>query len=176
MTIAVGSKNPTKINAVREAYKLVWPDETIEIITIDSPSGVSNQPVTDKESIKGATNRAKHALKNGKADFGVGLEGGIQKVGNEYFDCGWIVVIDKKGNRGIGSSIRMQTPPIMIKMIHEQNLELGVINDILFNTKNSKQATGHFGLMTKDALTRTSAYRDGVISALTRFIHPRLYE
>lgn len=68
----------------------------------------------------------------------------------------------------------MALPPKMVALIHEGH-ELGKVNDMVFKTKNSKHATGMFGLMTKDAITRQSCYTDGLISALSRFIRPELF-
>ena len=171
MKIAVGSKNPVKINATRQAFKKVFPDKSLRVESVDAKSGVSIQPMSDEECIRGAENRARLALKLTGADFGVGIEGGLNRLGEIWFDCGWIVVLDKKGKIGIGSSIKMRTPDKMVAMVIKKKVELGVVNDILFKRKNSKQAEGHFGLMTKGAITRTHGYRDGVISALTRFIN-----
>ena len=123
----------------------------------------------------GARNRAQKALAKLKADYGVGLEGGLHKINDKWFDAGWIVVIDKDGKEGIGSSVRIETPQKMMELIL-QGKELGIVCDILFDTQNSKQAGGHFGLMTKNAVTRTNAYKDAVASALSRFIHPTLFE
>lgn len=175
-TVAVGSKNPVKVEAVRLAFSDIWPDIEWEVKGLDVPSGVSNQPMSDKESVKGAANRAKKALKELQADFGVGIEGGVQKIGHEYVDSGWIIVIEKSGKMGIGSSIRMHTPHKMMKMVLEEGLELGDACDILFKRKNTKQAEGQFGLLTKNLITRTDAYRSGVVSALVRFINPELYD
>lgn len=174
--IAVGSKNPVKIEAVRLAFTDVWPEIEWEIVGSEIDSGVSSQPMSDRESVKGATNRAKRALKLHQADFGVGLEGGIQKVGQEYIDSGWMIVVAKDGRVGIGSSVRMHTPHKMMKMVLEEGKELGEVCDILFKRKNTKHAEGQFGLMTKNLITRTEGYRHGVISALVRFIHPDLYD
>lgn len=80
-----------------------------------------------------------------------------------------------KGQEGIGSTIRMETPPKLMTLI-KQGIELGVANDIIFGTTNSKQSNGHFGLMTKDVLTRQSCYSDAVVSALARFIHSHLFD
>ncbi len=173
--VAVGSKNPTKLEAVRLAFGEIWPEEEWEIIGVSSPSGVSNQPMSDEESITGARNRARHAIAETKADYGVGLEGGIQQIGANHFECGWMVVTDKNGTEGIGSSIKMNTPKKVMELI-EKGKELGDVIDILFNRTNAKQAEGYFGLMTKNAITRTKGYTDGVIVALTRFIHPHLFE
>lgn len=174
MKIAIGSTNPVKIAAVASAFKKVWPEESFEFISVNVKSGVSKQPMSDSESIKGAKNRAKSSLKSSKADFGVGLEGGVNKVGKYWFDCGWIFVVHKSGMEGIGSSIRMHTPSKMMKMI-KKGLELGEVDDILFNTKNSKQKYGHFGHMTKNKITRTKGYEHAVISALARFLNPDIF-
>lgn len=173
--VAVGSKNPTKIEAVKLAFEAVWPDERWEVEGVDVDSGVSSQPMSARESFKGATNRAKRALKQFNADFGVGLEGGIQKIAGAWLEGGWIVIIDKNGKKGMGTSILMNHPQKILDMIN-RGMELGEVTDLLFKRSNSKQAEGHFGIMTKNLITRTSGYRDGVITALVRFIHPDLYD
>lgn len=174
MKIAVGSENPVKINAVAHAFQLFRPKKTFKVIGVKVSSGVSDQPMSDAECIKGATVRAKKSLKILKADFGVGIEGGVNNIGSKWFDCGWVVVTDKKGRMGIGSSARMETPKIMIKMI-KKGMELGDVGDKLFNRKNSKQAEGHFGMMTDGVVTRKDGYTQAVVMALSRFIHPEMF-
>lgn len=174
MKIAVGSQNPIKIEATRRAFEALWPEEKWEISGTDVSSGVSSQPMSDEESIRGARNRARHALKTTGVDYGVGLEGGLHKIGKHYFDCGWIVVVDRAGNEGIGSTGKILTPPRLLKFI-DQGMELGTANDIVFHTINSKQNEGHFGLMTKNVITRSDGYMHGVVLALSRFVHPHLF-
>ena len=174
MKVAVGSQNPTKINAVKKAFEKVFPQTSWEVTGVDVPSGVADQPITDRESIRGATNRAKRAMKKHKTDYGVGIEGGMQKVGKEWFTSGWVVIIDKEGMVGTGSSIRMSIPPKLLELILDGN-ELGHANDIIFKQTNSKHGDGHFGLMTNNAITRTNAYQDAVYSALGRFLHPEVF-
>ena len=62
-----------------------------------------------------------------------------------------------------------------MRQIH-QGLELGIVIDIVFKTKNSRENIGHFGLMTKNTITRITGYRDAVIAALSRFVHPKLFK
>lgn len=69
----------------------------------------------------------------------------------------------------------MQTPNKMIKLMNKESLELGEVDDIMFNMKNSKQKQGHFGLMSNNAIKRSHAYSHAVISALVRFINPDLF-
>ncbi len=131
--------------------------------------------MSDTESIRGATSRAKGALKKSKADFGVGIEGGLQEFKGMWFDSGWVVIINKKGIIGIGSSIRMETPPVIINKV-KAGEEIGLIDNEIFKTKDSKKGIGHFGLMTDGAITRMECYTQGVISVLSRFIHPELFD
>lgn len=174
MHIKVGSTNPVKIEAVKIAFEKVWPGKTWKVTGVNVPSGVSMQPMSDAESIVGARNRANAVLQQDDADYGVGIEGGIEKIGEHWFDCGWIVIVDKQGLEGIGSSLRLMVPPSMIKSI-QAGKELGEVIDEVFDRKNAKQAEGHFGLMTKGVVTRTSGYVDGIVAALARFIHPKLF-
>lgn len=172
--MAVGSKNPVKIEAVRLAFEQIWPKKKWRVIGIKVNHGITDQPMSDRESIQGAKNRSRRALKKLGADFGVGLEGGLQKIGKLWFDCGWAVVVDKQGKIGIGSTARMIVPARIIKLV-KQGKELGEALDKIFNRTNVKQAEGHFGLMTNKVITRTQGYRDGVIMALARFIQPQLF-
>lgn len=174
MKIAVGSHNPVKIAAVKEAFETAFPKETFVVQGVTVLSGVSDQPMSDKESIRGATNRAKRSMKKIKADYGVGLEGGMQKIGKEWYTSGWSVVVSKDGIIGCGSSISMVIPPKLLEHIMN-GIELGVANDLVFKEINSKHAGGHFGIMTNGAVSRTAAYKDAVFSALGRFLHPEVF-
>jgi inosine/xanthosine triphosphatase len=175
MKIAVGSTNPVKIEATKLAFEKVWPEENWVVEGVSVDSEVAVQPMSPEECVKGAKNRAKKAISQLKADYGVGIEGALHQVGNDWFTAGWIVIIDKKKRIGIGSSASIMMPQAMMDMIHEGK-ELGVVNDLVFKRKGSHKEEGHFGLMTKNAITRTLGYRDGVIMALSRFIHPDLFD
>jgi inosine/xanthosine triphosphatase len=143
-SIAIGSLNPVKVQAVEDAFTLVFPEFKILSKGIEVSSGVSNQPMSDEESIRGARKRAKDARDVCDADFGVGIEGGLQKTDGLWFDTGWIVVVDKKGNEGIGSTIKMEVPEMILQMIHDGK-ELGEVIDVVFGTDNAKQKKGILG-------------------------------
>lgn len=174
MLVAVGSINPIKIESVRLAFSAVWPDRDWTVKGIDVESGVSAQPMSDTESMTGARNRAVKSLIGLKADFGVGLEGGLQKIDDRWLECGWIIVVDKAGYESIGSTIKMSVPKKIMGLI-DAGKELGEACDIVFNKVNSKQSDGYFGLMSDNLITRTEGYKDGVIAALAGFIHQTLY-
>jgi len=64
MIIAVGSKNPTKVNMVKKVFTKGFGNCTV--IGVKVPSGVSDMPMCFDESFKGAKNRAKNAIKKNK--------------------------------------------------------------------------------------------------------------
>ncbi len=138
MKVVVGSNNPVKIEATKLAFEKVWPDEKFEVIGFDIESGVSAQPMSAEESLKGARNRAKMAFEKMKADFAVGAEGGLEEINGKWFDCGWIVVVDKKGNEGVGTSVRMETPIRFMEKVLKEGMEIGDIDDNFFKKKAKK--------------------------------------
>ncbi len=174
MKVVVGSTNPVKIEAVRTAFEMVWPEQTWDVTGIPAASGVAAQPMSDEECIIGARNRAREALAYSDAAYGVGLEGGLQRVAGKWLNGGWSVVIDSSGREGIGATIKMITPARMMAKV-EQGMELGDVDDLFFQQQNSKQAQGHFGLFTRGLITRKRAYVDGVITALARFMQLDLF-
>lgn len=173
--VAIGSHNPVKIEATRRAFSSLWPEERFEFAGVDASSGVSDQPMSDEECVKGARNRAKDALRKAKADYGVGIEGGICKVDDCYFARAWVVVVDQKSGVGSGSTISAPMPPKFMELIHS-GMELGKANDILTGRENTKQKEGYFGLITNNLITREKGYTDGVIMALASFKNKDIFK
>jgi len=101
LKVAVGSKNPVKIEAVKKAFEKVFSCE-IEIIGISVSSDVSDMPMSFEEMVKGSKNRARRAIKKVNADYGVGLEGGFENGEVGTFLSGFIAIINKQGVWGYG--------------------------------------------------------------------------
>ena len=174
MKVVIGSKNPVKIKFVQLAFEQVFPNEKWEFVGTNVLSGVADQPMSDDECILGAKNRAKNAIKEADADYGVGLEGGMQKHGDSYFSVGWAAVVDKNNNEGLGAGVKTMILPAIIKMV-EEGMELGQADDIFFKKIGSKQGDGYVGIMTNNAITRTEGFKHGVICALARFIKSDMF-
>ena len=170
ITVAVGSKNPVKVNAAKSAFTQMFPEATVEVVGIDVSSDVSAQPMSDEESIRGARTRAQKAMQQAKTDFGVGIEGGLHKIGKTWFDTSWTAVCDVAGKEGIGSSGKILVPDVIMQHIHS-GLELGQACDLVFNTSNVKQKEGFVGLMTNNVLNRTISSSQSVVAALAGFLH-----
>jgi inosine/xanthosine triphosphatase len=174
MKVSIASKNPVKIQSVKTAFEKVFANIEIEISGIEVESGVSEQPLTDEETLKGAENRAENAQKIGeKSDFYIGIEGGLQKLGNEYHAFAWVVI--KSSNKTGKAKTATFILPQKVSELIEQGYELGHADDIVFGHSNSKQKNGAVGLLTKDATNRSEYYSFAVILALIPFLNEDLY-
>jgi inosine/xanthosine triphosphatase len=174
-TIIVASENPAKIKAVEEGFKRMFPDMPITIQGVKVSSGVSDQPMSDEETLLGAEERARAAkLLKPDADFWVGLEGGISMRGNDMETGAWIVVQGKDGLKGRGKTGSLLLPEA-VRTLVEQGYELGKADDMVFGTSNSKHDLGSVGLMTNGVISRSEFYADAVILALIPWCHPSLY-
>ncbi|KAJ3281529.1 hypothetical protein HDU79_010684, partial [Rhizoclosmatium sp. JEL0117] len=142
LLVAVGTTNPTKLNAVKSALQTIFPNQTIIVKGVKVPSGVSDQPLSDVETIEGAVNRAKRALELvSEAAYGIGVEGGIDKVGENYFGFGWTAVVDRQGAVGTGCSARFQVPMKVMKPILEGE-EMAVVIDRVSGLVDNRSGAG----------------------------------
>jgi len=173
MIVAVGSTNPTKLLPVKDVFSHHF--KNVKVKGVNVSSGVKEQPLEAEEIFRGALNRAKNALKKVKgADYSVGIEGGLQKYSYGWFEHSIVVIIDKKGNIGIGSSGGLVLPSRVVKEIQKgKNLE--EVIDRLFKTDKIGEGIGMFGLFTKGMVTRAEGVKHGVAFALARFLHKGLY-
>ncbi|MCB0751027.1 MAG: inosine/xanthosine triphosphatase, partial [Ignavibacteriae bacterium] len=172
MKILVGSKNPVKINAVKETFALYY--ESIEVIGISVKSNVPEQPIND-ETYQGAKNRALalqklNASENYNADFFVGIEGGIQNTFNKWFAFGCMCIIDKEDRCSFGSSAHFELPEIVVNQLLERK-ELGHVMDEIMKQENTKQKGGAISYFTNGRMDRKELYIPGLISALVPFQH-----
>jgi len=172
MLIAVGSKNPAKIKAAKIVVKKLFPGA--KVLAVDAPSKVSSQPKSDEEAIKGATNRAKYAKIQTNADYAIGMEGGVHKIGKKWFECGWIAIIDKNGKWGIGSSGRYEVSKKLAEKIYSGK-ELGEVIDEITGRENVRNFEGAMGLITNGHLPRSKAYSHGILFAFAPFISDKKF-
>jgi len=174
-TIVIASKNPVKIEAVKQAFTLMFPGQMFKLESVAVTSGVSNQPKSDAEVLKGAETRASNAKTEiSKADYWVGIEGGIEDTQFGMTAFAWIIVMSEKQiGRGRTASFFL---PEKVTQLVGQGKELGEANDIIFNQFNSKQSDGAIGLLTGNVIDRTKLYEHGVIMALVSFKNIDLYE
>lgn len=167
MKIFVGSKNPVKINAVINAGSETWPD--LEVEGFEVPSGIAEQPMSDDETRKGASNRAKAALAEGiKAHsdqkyphdqvLGIGMEGGVFELNpGELWSTVWVSVIDQNGNLHESCGARFKVPTIVAKKILAGE-EMGPIVAQVAKTPDVRSKQGMIGVITNNFVDRTESY------------------
>lgn len=176
--ISVGSNNPVKVNAARQAFSQIFPNHTIHCEEMHAPSGVADQPMTEAETRLGAQNRAKYCYEHVNSqtmDFFVAMEGGVDKFEEGAATFAYVAIVNSDGEMMTGRSANLPIPETVFKRL-QNNEELGVVMDDLFNTDNIRQKGGAIGLFTNHAATRESVYTQALVLALAPALYPRHYK
>jgi inosine/xanthosine triphosphatase len=174
LKVAVASENPVKLNAVKEGFKLLFPETEFSFEAHPALSGVADQPLSDDETYRGALNRVNHLSKKVKADYWMAIEGGVQEKNGEYEVFAWVIAKSKEGKMGKGRSSTFFLPPAVAALMREGK-ELAHAADIVFNESKSGQKQGTVGILTHNVITRTRYYVDPVVMSLIPFKNPHLY-
>ncbi|MEW9668438.1 inosine/xanthosine triphosphatase [Ammoniphilus sp. 3BR4] len=175
LRVAIGSTNPVKIKAVRSAFEKMGLNAEVTGVEVDSK--VSEQPFSDEETIEGAINRARGALKIGEEspyDYGIGLEGGVVQTQYGMFVCNWGAIVNNREVIGIGGGHRVLLPSTLVEGLNKGE-ELGDIIDAWAGGKDIKKNEGTIGILTGNHITREEMFHDVVIAAFSRFLFPEYY-
>ena len=172
--VIIASKNPVKINAAKIGFEKMFPNDNFEFENVSVPSDVSDQPCNSQETMLGAQNRVNNAcIVAANANYWVGIEGGIERSGEEMESFSWIVI---KSNDTVGKA-RTGTfflPKKIVELI-DSGKELGDAGNIVFEQTNLKQKGGSVGLLTDNVVDRTKFYSEAVVLALIPFKNPKFY-
>jgi inosine/xanthosine triphosphatase len=174
MQVLVASTNPVKIECVRLGFADMFPGQPLDVTGYSVPSGVSQQPLSDRETLEGACNRVAKLQLSGQADYYVGIEGGVEEKSGQMEAFAWIVVVNKSGRLSRSRTGTFVIPPA-VSLLIAQGKELGEADDIVFKKTDSKKKTGAVGILTHNVIDRTAYYRQAVALALIPFRNPTLY-
>jgi inosine/xanthosine triphosphatase len=152
MKIVIGSKNPAKITAVKNSFS---PED--EFISLDIPSGISEQPFSDEETIKGAINRAIASLKQGNGDIGIGLEGGVQETSYGLFICNWGALATNEREPIIAGGARLPLPEEVTVRLRAGE-ELGPVMEDYAKKSNVRKQEGAVGIFTNGLVNRSDMF------------------
>lgn len=167
MKIVLGSGNPAKLLSSQYVVDRLFSGVKVEAIIV--PTGVSAQPMSDEETIEGAVFRARHAREQTDADYGIGMEGGMNKIGEKWFECGWIAVVDRAGNVSLGSSARFEVPAAIIEQVRAGK-ELGEVMIACTGIPEINKSRGAMGLLTNGHVPRADSYAHGLFFAFGPFV------
>jgi inosine/xanthosine triphosphatase len=173
MKIIIASKNPVKIEAARKSFCTAYADDEIEIIAVDAPSLVSDQPMSTQETRDGAVNRVTYCQQSYEADYYVSYEGGVDVLDNVPSTFAVVCIANsKKLQTGRTASLPL---PNQIYQKLKMGEELGPAMDNMFNTVNIKQKGGAIGQLTNGLETRESIYVSATLLTLSAFFYPELF-
>lgn len=173
ITVAIGSTNPAKIEAVRWAVEQVWPDAQIQALAVES--GVDEMPRSDAEGRRGALQRARVAREQADADYGVGMEGAVHEDESRLYVVNWAAVVHRDGRYGLACGGRFPLPDAMAEEIRD-GVELGPLIDRYTDQENTKHKEGAAGYLTQGLVPRVLPFQIAVGLALAPFLRPDLYE
>ncbi len=172
MIVAVGSKNPVKVEGVRRAFEKFF--ENVEAIGVEVSSGVRNQPF-GHETIEGAINRAKNAFRDG-FDFSVGVEAGLFEFSHTitgFIDFQVACVYD--GSRyTLGFGPGFEYPPKVIDGVLSGG-EVGKVMTDLTGIDDLGKKFGAIGFLTKKHVVRRDLTEIAVTMALIPWVNKKLY-
>jgi len=168
MKIFVGSKNPIKIEAVREILQDYSNLNSASVFGVDVNSDVADQPKTLEETINGAINRAKNAFAD--CDYSFGLESGLMavpKTKTGFMDVCVCAIYDGR-EVYLGLSSAWEPPKVVVDYMLREGLNM---NDSAFKaglTNNLKIGSeeGLVGIVTKGRLTRKEYTKEAIRTAL----------
>ena len=142
MLVRVGSKNPVKVRATREAFRGYFP--RVRVVGVEGPRGTEWMPRSLREIARSARDRARRVW--GGEGYAVGIEAGTFRLGGRRYLITVACVTD--GRRlGWGSGP-------FFEAIGTRNKIRGMIAEV-----------------TGGRVTRADSTRLAVLMALARFLH-----
>lgn len=131
--ILLGTTSQSKLEIVKSILRTDY-----EIIPVDVESGVTDQPLNEDTTIKGAVNRAKNAARSSQEyEFSIGLEGGLGKINNLYYLVCVAALVNQRGDVYIGISNKLPLPKEVSECIGRGE-QFGVaIREFMKNIQNN---------------------------------------
>lgn len=155
MNFMIGSTNHAKVQATKKVLAVHFPTATM--MSVETDSGVANQPFGDEETRLGAINRALRMHSLQKDTIGIGLEGGVRMLDGKLYICNWGALTLPDGKRFTADGAQIPLPEEIALEI-QQGKELGPVIDEYFNMLGLRQKEGAMGMFTAGAVTRVDLF------------------
>lgn len=181
LKVAIGSKNPSKMEGVRRAFEKMFNDKKVEILGYSVTTTVHPQPVGLNKTIRGAIERALKAKKKAgeNKDFYVGIEAGLIKIPGTisgYMDFQVAAVIDLKDKLTLGFGPGFEFPTEAVKFAIEGKGEVEIVMEKISGIEKIGEKIGAIGFLTKELIDRAMLTEIAVIMALIPRINEKHYE
>ncbi|PYP82570.1 MAG: hypothetical protein DMF61_26105 [Blastocatellia bacterium AA13] len=183
MKIAVASLRKAKIEAVRAAAERLAAAKitgwiNTDLITRAVSADVSDTPTSDREMMQGARVRVEKlkdllAREGVKADFFVGLEGGLHvqqdRENSLVFLRGWVYASDLGAHGSFGCTPSIEVPPAISERVLRRGEDLSNVIDSFAGRFDVRSNEGTWGVLTRDMVTRGNSFEMAVLAALAPF-------
>lgn len=173
MIAALGTKNPAKVDGVRKALGRFFPE--FDLRTVDSAPVAKAQPFGLEQISEGAIARANYALSKAGGDMGIGVEAGIFKMGDSYFNHQQAAIADGKGRVSLGHSAGFPLPTVAVEKLLQEGGELESFAINLTGIEAVGDKGGVIAHLTSGAISRTDLTEQCVITALIPWMHKPIY-
>lgn len=167
MKIAVGSRNPTKVEGIRRAFEEFF--GKVEIYSFEVKTSIPPQPF-DEQTILGAIERAKKCYRE-EFNFSVGLEAGLFRVPyttTGYVDFQVAAVYDGK-RLSIGFGPGFEYPKVVIDEVLKGK-EVGKVMEEITGIKDIGKKFGAIHFLSKGVISRVDISATAVKMALLPFV------
>jgi len=179
MKIAIGSKNPAKVAAVRGVLQLYEGLRNAELCPCAVESGVSSQPRSIKETAEGAIKRARTAFESVEGCYlSIGLESGLMEFPDtetghlQHTVC----AIFNGSIYGYGTSSGFEIPVSVMEFINSGYALNDAVHMAGFTEDTEiRKGDGFIALLTGGKLTRAEYTKQAIINALSRFDEPDFF-
>lgn len=150
--VIICSKNPVKIQAVEACLP------QYNIISVDCPSSVPEQPIGQEETLRGAINRTDYVFKNfSEVYMAIAFEAGIEIINEQPYVIQWAVVTLSTGKRYSVQGIGIELPQSFLIPL-KQGVELSQLIDEYTGQQDIRSKNGALGVLTNDYITRQQLY------------------
>ena len=172
--VAIGSRNRAKTLGVKNVFSALF--RGARFVEVDTSSVVRVQPVGLKEVLQGASKRARFALSEAGADFGVGVEAGILPVApRRHINLQIAFVVDRRGNSGLGFSPGFLIPESFVRRMADEGKELGRYSHELTRAEKISEEEGIVYHLTRGRASRLQMTEQSVSMALVPWMNPESY-
>ena len=125
---------------------------------------------------EGALTRARFALSETRADFGVGVEAGIVPLtSGENINLQVAVIVDAEGRSGVGLSSGFMIPKTFVARLQSEGTELDMHSHELTRAEKISEVEGIVYPLTKGRISRLQMTEQCVTMALVPWLNRESY-
>ena len=180
MTLALGSINRVKIEALVEVIQEYPNLSGATVISHAVSSDVSEQPISLEETIRGAKNRAEKAFHASSSTYGFGIESGLFAApgSKSGFLEACICAIYDGTHHYIGLSCGFEVPQQILDLVFQKKMDLSQACHYSGISSDPKLGSGEglIGILTKGRIDRKKYTKQCITTALIQLENSRLYQ